>query len=176
MSKQFLKFFPSIEFTILSDPSCLIFLMFILINLLRFRSFSCNQIKTFIKKNLDSSTLNNDVGLILQDFISSSNGSPRKIINDIKIWKELPSEIKNNLNFPLSDRLEILKKSKIICEELAIDKQIFLINFLQIKYWRETKNKNIIKKLEDLKVYLKNFFQPRFAWEVTLLKIAIEDL
>ena len=40
----------------------------------------------------------------------------------------------------------------------------------------KTKNKNILDKLENLKVHLKNFIQPRLAWEVTLLKIAIEDL
>ena len=97
-------------------------------------------------------------------------------MNDIKIWNELPIKIKNNLNFPLQDNLEILKLSKIIAEELEIHQQLFLINFLQKKYWKKTKNKNIIKKLEDLKVYLKGFIQPQFAWEVTLLKIAIEDI
>ena len=48
--------------------------------------------------------------------------------------------------------------------------------FIQHKCWRKTKNKNIIKKLEDLKGYLRDLVQPRLAWEVTLLKIAIEDL
>ena len=53
---------------------------------------------------------------------------------------------------------------------------MFLINFVQQKSWAKTRNKNIVKKLEDLKVQLKGFIQPRLAWEVTLLKIAIEDL
>ena len=72
--------------------------------------------------------------------------------------------------------LEILKLAKIISDELDIDQQIFLINFIQQKYWAKTKNKNILKKLENLKVHLKSFIQPRLAWEVTLLKIAIENL
>ena len=53
---------------------------------------------------------------------------------------------------------------------------MFLINFIQQKCWAKTKNKNIAKKLEKLKSYLKGFVQPRLAWEVTLLKIAFEDL
>ena len=69
-----------------------------------------------------------------------------------------------------------LKTAKIISEELDFDQQIFLINFLQQKYWAKTKNRNIVKKLENLKLYLRGFIQPRLAWEVTLLKIAIEDL
>ena len=76
----------------------------------------------------------------------------------------------------MSDNLEILKITKIISEELNVDQQIFLINFVQQKYWAKTKNKDIVKKLENLKVHLKGFVQPRLAWEVTLLKITIEDL
>ena len=144
--------------------------------LIRFKSFSCKQLEIFVRNNLDSSVLDIYEELNLQDFINSANGSPGKILEDIKLWKELPNEIKEKLDFPLSDNLEILKLAKIISDELDIDQQIFLINFIQQKYWAKTKNKEIIKKLESLKVYLKGFIQPRLAWEVTLLKIAIEDL
>ena len=144
--------------------------------LIRFKSFSCKQLKLFIKNHSDSLIVNIDKELTLKYLIDSSNGSPGKIMNNIKMWNELPDEIKNNLEFPLSDNLEILKISKIISEELEIDQQIFLINFLQKKCWDKTKNPNIIKKLENLKVNLKNFIQPRLAWEVNLLKIAINDL
>ena len=98
------------------------------------------------------------------------------LLKDIKLWNELPNEIKEKLDFPLRDNLEILKITKTISEELDIDQQMFLINFVQQKYWAKTKNKNIVKKLENLKVNLKSFIQPRLAWEVTLFKIAIEDL
>ena len=144
--------------------------------LIRFKSFSYKQLEIFIKNNLESSILDIYEELNLQDFINSGNGSPGKILQDIKIWNDLPIKIKENLDFPLSDSLAILKITKIISEELEIDQQIFLINFIQQKYWAKTKNKNIIKKLENLKVHLKSFIQPRLAWEVTLLKIAIEDL
>ena len=53
---------------------------------------------------------------------------------------------------------------------------MFLINFIQRKCWEKTKNKKIIQKFENLKTNIKGFIQPRLAWEVTLLKIAIEDL
>jgi len=144
--------------------------------LIRFKSFSYEQLETFIRHNLGSSISNIDDELNLQDFINSSNGSPGKILNDINTWNELPTPIKEHLNFPLSDNLEILKIAKLISEELQINQQIFLINFLQNKCWAKTKNKNIIKKLEDLKNHLKGYIQPRLAWEVILLKIAIEDL
>ena len=144
--------------------------------LIRFKSFSYKQLEIFIRNNLESLDLDFYKELNLQSFINSANGSPGKILKDIKLWNELPNEIKENLDFPLSDNLEILKITKIISEELDFDQQMFLINFVQQKYWAKTKNRNIIKKLENLKIYLKGFIQPRLAWEVTLLKIAIEDL
>ena len=144
--------------------------------LIRFKSFSYKQLEVFIRNNLESLDLDFYKELNLQSFINSANGSPGRILKDIKLWNELPNEIKENLDFPLSDNLEILKITKIISEELDFDQQMFLINFVQQKYWAKTKNRNIIKKLENLKVYLKGFIQPRLAWEVTLLKIAIEDL
>ena len=144
--------------------------------LIRFKSFSYKQIEIFIRNKPESSIFNIDEELSLKDFINTANGSPGKIINDIKIWNELPIEIKANLGSPLSDNLEILKIAKIISEELEIYQQIFLINYVQNKWWRKTKSKNIAKRLEDLKSYLKSFIQPRLAWEVTLLKIAFEDL
>ena len=144
--------------------------------LIRFKSFSYKHLDIFIRNNLDSLDLDVYKELNLQDFINSANGSPGKILKDIKLWKELPNEIKENLDLPLSDNLEILKITKIISEKLDIDQQIFLINFIQQKYWAKTKNSKIVEKLENLKIQLKGFIQPRLAWEVTLLKIAIEDL
>ena len=144
--------------------------------LIRFKSFSYKQLEIFIRNNLDSSILNNSEELNLQILIHSANGSPGKMLKNIQIWNELPNEIKNNLNFPLSNYLEILKIAKKISEEMEFEQQIFLINFIQNKWWGIAKNRNIIKKLEDLKSYLNSFIQPRLAWEVTLLKIANEDL
>ncbi len=144
--------------------------------LIKFKSFSKKQLEIFIRNNSDSSTFNFEEGLNIEDLINLADGSPGKILTNIKIWNELPNEIKDNLNFPLSDNLEILKISKIITEELEIDQQVFLVNFIQKKCWEKTKNKNIIKTLEDLKINIRGFIQPRLSWEVALLKIAIKDL
>ena len=144
--------------------------------LIRFKSFSFKEIENFINNNLDYSIPNIYEELNLQDLIYDANGSPGQILNNIQIWKEIPNEIKDNLNFPLNNDLEILTIAKLITEKLEIDQQIFFVNFLQNKWWKKTKNINIIKNLEVLKLNLKSFIQPRLAWEVSLLKIAIEDL
>ena len=144
--------------------------------LIRFKSFSYEQLETFTKNNLDSSISNINEDFNLKYLINSANGSPGRIIKNINFWNEISKEIKKNLDLPLRDNLEILKTAKLISEELEIDQQIFLINFIQNKWWNKSKNKNLVKKLEVLKSHLKSFIQPRLAWEITLLNIATEDL
>ena len=70
----------------------------------------------------------------------------------------------------------MLELSKLISEQLEIDQQICLVNFIQIIWWRKTKNNDLIKKLENLKFYLRKNIHPRLAWEITFLKISIEDI
>ncbi len=144
--------------------------------LIRFKSFSNKQLNIFIKNNLNSLTLNIKEEFNIQDLINLANGSPGKLLNNIQFWNEFPNEIKDNLDFPSNDNLEILNMAKLITDELEIDQQVFLINLIQNKWWYKTKKVSILNKLEILKSHLKNFIQPRLAWEVTLLKIAIEDM
>ena len=42
--------------------------------------------------------------------------------------------------------------------------------------WRKTRNIALMKKLETLKYRLKKNIQPRLAWEITFLKISMEDI
>ena len=46
---------------------------------------------------------------------------------------------------------------------------------MQINWWRKTKNVDLVKKLEKLKVNITKNIQPRLAWEITLLKISTKD-
>ena len=143
--------------------------------IVKFRSFSSNQIKSILKDCLDPSKL--DINKIFenQDLINAVNGSPGKLLNNIGIWNEFSDEITSKLNDPIKNTLEILELSKLISEKLEIDQQIFLVNFIQIIWWRKTKNVDIVKKLENLKFHLNRNIQPRLAWEITFLKISIEE-
>jgi len=144
--------------------------------LIRFKSFSSKKLDYFLQKNFDPTKLDITKNLNFQDLINSANGSPGNLFKNIEIWKELSDEITSKLIFPLKDNLEILQVCKSISEQLEIYQQICLINLIQQMWWRKTRNINLIKKLENLKLNIKNHIQPRSAWEVTLLKIAIEDL
>ena len=141
--------------------------------LIRFRSFSNQQIKLFLKDNLNPNISIINRNLNFQDLVNLANGSPEKLLDKIKILDQLSEEILGKLEFPLEEKLEIFKISKLISEELEVFQQIVLIDYLQYFWWRKTKNKNIIKNFENLKLHLRNFIQPRLAWEVILFKIAV---
>ena len=144
--------------------------------IVRFRSFSGKQINSILKDYLDPSKFNINRKFKLQDLINSANGSPRHLLKNIEIWNELSDEITNKLDSPITNSLEILEVSKQISEQLDIHKQICLVNFIQIIWWRKTNNVDVVKKLENLKFHLRKNIQPRLAWEITFLKISMEDM
>ena len=144
--------------------------------LIRFRSFSSKQIKSIFKDYLDTSKLNINTNLKFEDLINSANGSPNQLLKNIEIWNDFSDEIISKLDSPIKNSLEILEISKLISEKLEIYQQIFLVNLIQTIWWRKTKNISLIKKLEHLKYLLRKNIQPRLAWEITFLKILIDDI
>ena len=97
-------------------------------------------------------------------------------MKNIEIWNDFSDEIISKLDSPIKNSLEILEISKTISEKLEIFQQICLVNLIQTIWWRKTKNIGLVKKLENLKYLFKKNFQPRLAWEIAFLKIAMEDI
>jgi len=97
-------------------------------------------------------------------------------LKNIKIWNDFSDEIISKLDSPIKNSLEILETSKSISEQLEIYQQICLVNLVQTMWWRKTKNIGLVKKLENLKYFLRKNIQPRLAWEITLLKISVDDI
>ncbi len=143
--------------------------------IVRFRSFSSKKIKSILKEYLDTSKLNSNTKLKFEDLINASNGSPNQLLKNVEIWNDFSDEIISKLDSPIKNSLEILEISKSISEKLEIYQQIFLVNLIQIIWWRKTKNISTVKKLENLKYLLRKNIQPRVAWEITFLKISMGD-
>jgi len=144
--------------------------------IVRFRSFSSKQIKSILKEYLDTSKLKINTKLKFEDLINSANGSPNQLLNNIEILNNFSDEIISKLDSPIKNSLEILEISKSISEKLEIFQQICLVNLIQTIWWRKTKNIGLIKILENLKYLLRKKIQPRLAWEITFLKISMEDI
>ena len=144
--------------------------------IVRFRSFSNQQIQSILREYLDVSKLNINTKLKFEDLINSANGSPNQLLKNIEIWNDFSDEIISKLDSPIKNSLEILEISKSISEKLEIFQQISLANLIQTIWWRKTKNIGLVKKLENLKYLLRKNIQPRLAWEIAFLKISMEDI
>jgi len=144
--------------------------------IIRFKSFSNKKINFILKEYFDTSKLNINTKLKFEDLINSANGSPNQLLNNIEIWNSFSDEIISKLDSPIKNNLEILEISKLISEKLEIYQQICLVNLIENIWWRKTKNTGLVKKLENLKYLLKKNIQPRLAWEITFLKISMEDI
>ncbi len=144
--------------------------------IVRFPSFSSKQIKSILKEYLDTSKLNRKPKLKFEDLINSANGSPNQLLKYIQIWNDFSDEIVSKLDSPIKNSLEILEISKSISEKLETFQQIYLVNLIQTIWWRKTKNIGLIKKLENLKYLLRKNIQPKLAWEITFLKISMENI
>ena len=144
--------------------------------IVRFRSFSSEQIKSILKEYLDTSKLKINTKLKFEDLINSANGSPNQLLKNIEVWNDFSDEIISKLDSPIKNSLEILEVSKSISEKLEIFQQICLVNLIQTIWWRKTKNISLIKKLENLKNLLRKNIQPRLAWEIAFLKISMENI
>ena len=143
---------------------------------IRFRSFSGKQINNLLGDHLDLSKFKINRKLKYEDLINLSNGSPGQLLKNIENWNDLSDKIISKLDYPIKDSLEILELSKLISEHLDIDQQICLVNFIQIIWWRQTKNADLIKRLEKLKFNLRRNIQPRLSWEINFLKIAMQNI
>jgi len=144
--------------------------------IVRFRSFSNKQLKGILEEKLDTSKLNINKKLKFEDLTNSANGSPNLLLKNIEIWNDFSDSIISKLDSPIKNSIEILEITKLISEKLEIFQQICLVNLIQTIWWRKTKNVSLIKKLENLKYLLKNNIQPRLSWEITFLKISMEDI
>ena len=144
--------------------------------IVRFRSFSSKQINSIFEDYLNSSKLKINTKLKFEDLINSANGSPHQLLKNIEIWNDFSDEIISKLDSPIKNSLEILEISKSISEKLEIFQQIYLVNLIQTIWWRKTKNIGLVKKLENLKSLLRKNIQPKLAWEITFLKISMEDI
>ena len=129
-----------------------------------------------MKNYLDNSKLNINTKFKFEDLINSANGSPNQLLKNIEIWNDCSDEIISKLDYPIRNSYEILKISQLISEKLEIYQQISLVNLIQTTWWRKTKNIGLVKKLENLKYLLRKNIQPRLAWEITFLKISMENI
>ncbi|MEQ9485310.1 DNA polymerase III subunit delta' [Coleofasciculus sp. F4-SAH-05] len=109
---------------------------------------------------------------ILQEpsILAIAQGSPGDAIAAFEQLQAIPPELLAKLNqLPNSSRMA-LELAKEIDKTLDPQAQLWLVDYLQHRYWQHKSHTQIIHQLEQARTYLLGYAQPRLVWEVALLE------
>ena len=84
----------------------------------------------------------------IRELIDFSYGSPGRYLLNLQHWLSISSPLRQKLEIQLSNQIELLQLAKAITDELNIEQQLWLIDFLQNRGWVRKKNSKLVKQLE----------------------------
>ncbi len=140
---------------------------------IKFSSYSYKDLKEKLTQSEYFDALNNKKYLDLENIIFISNGSPGKLYKNITKLMNIPESIVLDLKNPIYDFEKVFNIAKKINEDIDLENQEYLINYVQYCWWKTTLSREIALSLEKIKSNLKDKLSPRLSWEVGLLEIAI---
>lgn len=107
------------------------------------------------------------------EVMAIAQGSPGKAIESWQQLQTLPSELLHQLEKPPVTLKAALLLAKDINQTLDTEAQLWLIDYLQHRYWQQgLSNSEDLKTLEQARTYLLAYVQPRLVWEVTLSNLS----
>lgn len=102
-------------------------------------------------------------------------GSPGALLDHRRQWRALPEGLAQRLLALGPEPVEALQLARDLCESLDGEQQLWLLSWWQWALWRRRPQPQVMRRLERLRTQLCGFVQPRLAWEVALLELALES-
>ncbi len=103
------------------------------------------------------------------EILGLAQGSPGAAIDLWAQLQSLPSELLTRLTtLPLSRR-QGLELAIEIDKQLDATEQLWLVEYLQYTYWHRYRSSQLVKQLEQTRLQLLAYVQPRLVWECTLI-------
>ena len=140
---------------------------------IKFSSYSYKELQEKLIQSENFDEFNSKKYLNLENIIFISNGSPGKLYRNITNLMNIPESIVLDLKNPIYEFEKVFSIANKINEEIDLENQEYLIDYIQYCWWKTTFNKEIASSLEKIKSNLNNGINPRLSWEVGLLEIAI---
>ena len=140
-------------------------------SIVKWDSLSKDNFELIVNQIIKSNNIKISNLLKKKEIVLISNGSPGAFLENVQAWNSIPETIWPKLENLSKKSIDAITLAKIISEELNVEAQIWLINWLQYNIWNKENNVISIKRLDKLKEQLLSFVQPRLAWEVALLEI-----
>ena len=104
------------------------------------------------------------------ELISLAQGCPGKVLEHWQKFKEIPTQLMGKLTKFPDDKITGFQLAKEISDNLELDTQIWLIDYLQYLYWKRERDLILIESLEKSKQLLKRYVQPRLVWDCFFLE------
>ncbi len=102
------------------------------------------------------------------EVLAIAQGSPGRAIESWEQLKALPPELLSQLEKPPTRLREALETARDINQALDTEAQLWLLDYLQHRYWQRGMSVETIAALEKARSYLLAYVQPRLVWEITL--------
>jgi DNA polymerase III subunit delta' len=102
--------------------------------------------------------------------LALAQGSPGAAIDHTQRLETIPSEILAGLETLPRSLKEALTIAKLVAKTLDSEAQIWLLDYLQQRYWQAGQPGNILQQLEQAKQQLRAYVQPQLVWEVMLME------
>ncbi|PZO19756.1 MAG: DNA polymerase III subunit delta' [Leptolyngbya foveolarum] len=103
------------------------------------------------------------------EVMAIAQGSPGRAIESWQQLQTLPLELLTQLEKPPVTLRAALTAARDINQALDTEAQLWLIDYLQHRYWQQgLSNSEELKVLEKARTHLLAYVQPRLVWEVAL--------
>ncbi|PSB57250.1 DNA polymerase III subunit delta' [Chroococcidiopsis cubana CCALA 043] len=101
--------------------------------------------------------------------VALAAGSPGQAIAHYNQLQTMPKALLEQLELPPTNALSAIRLAKEIDTMLDFERQLWLLDYLQHRWWQVLSNTNWVEKLEAAKVALLKMASSRLVWEVLLL-------
>lgn len=131
-----------------------------------FYHLSSDDMEQILKANQNQEILSSP------ELMAIAAGSPGDAIASYAYLQSIPVELREQLTHLPKSSIKILELARKLAQELDNEVQLWLIDYLQHCYWKQTQNKTMLETLLKARQCLLSYVQPRLVWECTLLDLS----
>jgi DNA polymerase-3 subunit delta' len=114
-------------------------------------------------------------GVVIADppeLLELAAGSPGGLLQHRQQWRSLPPGLAERCTALEARPIEALGLARDLTEALEVEQQLWLLDWWQLRLWRQRRDGAALQRLEQLRRHLRAHVQPRLAWEVALLELS----
>ncbi|NEO87752.1 MAG: AAA family ATPase [Spirulina sp. SIO3F2] len=104
-----------------------------------------------------------------ETLMAIAQGSPGEALRAWQEFQAIPDTILQPLLAEPNRPQDALLLAKAIAKELELERQLWLLDYLQFHHWQHQRQSSQLEQLEQAKRHLRSFAQPRLVWDCLLL-------